>query len=127
VWDEYYDCIENPQERLVYIATVMRQIANWTPEERDKKMAQAQDIADYNKQHFFSQEFFNLVTNELKTNLTTAFAELEQTNTSGDFLHRRQVFTSDLELVELSKNSKKPETREQTFQLAQHYNQRHQS
>jgi hypothetical protein len=76
VWDEYYDCIKDPQERLVYIASTMRHIANWTPEQRADKMAQAQAIADYNKKHFFSQEFFNLIVNELKTNLQLAFDNL---------------------------------------------------
>jgi hypothetical protein len=35
-------------------------------------------IAEYNQQHFFSKDFFNLVVNELKTNLKSAFDELDQ-------------------------------------------------
>jgi len=77
VWDEYYDLIEHPRERLVYISAVMRQIANWTPEERADKMSKAQAIADYNRKHFFSEEFFNQVVNELKENMQNSFDEYQ--------------------------------------------------
>jgi hypothetical protein len=93
VWDEYYDCIKDPQERLVHIATTMRHIANWTPEQRADKMAQAQAISDYNKKHFFSQEFHTHITEELKNNLTSALTELENTNTSKRYIDRRKQFS----------------------------------
>lgn len=80
VWDERYDHCEDPEERLGRIADLMKQIANWSPEIRERKMAQAQAIADYNKQHFFSKEFFNLINEELKTNLYLAFDNLEKCN-----------------------------------------------
>jgi hypothetical protein len=80
VWDERYDECDDPEERLARIADLMLQIANWEPGLREQKLAEARAIAEYNRQHFFSQEFFNFVVNELKTNLTTAFKELEQCN-----------------------------------------------
>ena len=126
IWDERYDLIEDPEERLIRIADLMRQIANWTPQVRKQKMAKAQAIADYNKKHFFSDKFFNLVNNELETNLTNALVELENTNTSSGYLHRHNVFTPDPELAELTKNSKTLETRKQTLILAHQYNTRHQ-
>jgi hypothetical protein len=55
----------------------MKYIATWLPHQRERNMAQAQAIADYNRQHFFSQEFFNRVADELKTNLTSAFEQLD--------------------------------------------------
>jgi hypothetical protein len=69
IWNEEYDLIKCPEERLARIADLMQQIANWTPRERVDKMSQAQVIADYNQQHFFSQKFFNQVNHELKDNL----------------------------------------------------------
>ena len=39
-------------------------------------MAQAQEIAQHNHQRFFSQDFFNQMIDELKTNLISAFIEL---------------------------------------------------
>jgi hypothetical protein len=77
VWDESYDLVEDPAERLIQIAELMKYISTWLPHQRERNMSQAQAIADYNRQHFFSQEFFNRVTDELKTNLTSAFEQLD--------------------------------------------------
>jgi hypothetical protein len=63
IWDEQYDLIEDPEERLICIANLMKQIATWAPHKRAAYMAQAQKIADYNRRHFFSQEFSDLVIN----------------------------------------------------------------
>lgn len=79
VWDESYDAIKDPEQRLYAITDLMTQIDNWGPPVREKKLAEAQAIADYNRQHFFSQEFFNLVTGELTANLTTALVDVEFT------------------------------------------------
>jgi hypothetical protein len=86
VWDEQYDQETDPEYRLVKITNLMRQIANWTPEQRASKMAEAQVIADYNKQRFFSIEFFNRVQKELRDNLTKAFDKLAAENTSAEWL-----------------------------------------
>jgi hypothetical protein len=88
VWDESYDLIEDPQERLNAIADLMKQIANWMPWVRERKLAEAQAVADHNRQHFFSLDFFNKVTQELQDNLKVAVAELENTNASQRFLNR---------------------------------------
>ena len=76
VWDESYDLVEDPEERLIMIADLMKQIANWAPRVKERKMAQAQEIAQHNHQRFFSQDFFNQMIDELKTNLISAFIEL---------------------------------------------------
>jgi len=90
IWDERYDQIQDPQERLICIADLMQEIANWSPELRQKKLAQAQTVADYNRQHFFSQKFFDQVINELCNNLKSALEELENTNTSSVWIERRK-------------------------------------
>lgn len=82
VWDESYDLIENPKERLLAIVDLMRIISCWSPAERINKLIEAQSIADYNRKHVFSKEFFNQVVAELKTNLTiTANQEFDTTST----------------------------------------------
>jgi hypothetical protein len=91
VWDERYDECADPEERLIRIADLMRSIANWNPQKREQRMAQAQSIADYNKKHFFSDEFQNLVSNELKNNLTDGLKELVDTNTSQRWFARRKT------------------------------------
>lgn len=90
IWDERYDLVEDPEERLICIADLMKQITTWLPHQRESKMAEARAIADYNRQHFFSKEFFDLVTGELKTNLKDAFAELDQCNNYQPWIYRWQ-------------------------------------
>lgn len=86
VWDEQYDLETDPEYRLVKITNLMRQIANWSPEVRLAKLAEAKAVAEYNRQHFFSLEFFNLIRQELKNNLITAFDKLAKENTSAEWL-----------------------------------------
>lgn len=124
VWDESYDQILDPQQRLQAIVQVMNQIANWKPEIKQEKLAQAQTIADSNRRHFFSQEFSDHVINELKTNLTMAFAELERTNTASAFVHRFATFRSDPELQAMFNPNKTQETLDQMLNRAQQYNKR---
>jgi hypothetical protein len=72
LWNEQYDLVADPQERLIKIIEVMQQIANWNPETRVNKMIQAQAIADYNKKLFFSDEWQASIINEYKTNFSNA-------------------------------------------------------
>lgn len=88
IWDERYDECIDPEERLVRIADLMKQISNWGPWLREQKIAQARDIADYNRRHFFSQEFADLIIGELKTNLNAAFNELKQCNNYTAWVNR---------------------------------------
>ena len=72
VWDESYDLVEDPAERLIQIAELMNQIRHWLPHVRERKMAEAQAIADYNKKLFFSNEWQDSIIDEYKRNLTDA-------------------------------------------------------
>jgi hypothetical protein len=105
VWDESYDLVEDPAERLTQIAELMKYISNWSPKQRERNMAEAQAIADYNKQHFFSKEFFDLVTNELTENLKTAVAELKQCNNYKLWLDQWTRLMSYPEITEFLKNN----------------------
>ena len=86
VWDESYDLVEDPAERLIQIGELMKQISCWGPV-RERKLIEAQGIAEYNKQHFFSKEFLNQIINELKSNLGSAFNELSQCNNYVDWVN----------------------------------------
>jgi len=88
IWDESYDQCVDPEERLAKIVNLMQEIVNWNPDVRVSKMAQAQVIADYNRKYFFSEEFFDLVVNELKTNFKLAFDELAQCNNFRPWIDR---------------------------------------
>jgi hypothetical protein len=91
IWDESYDLVEDPAERLIQIAELMKYISNWLPHQRESKMTEARAIADYNRQLFFSQEFFDRVISELNNNLIAGLEELENTNTSRLLIEQRKI------------------------------------
>jgi hypothetical protein len=86
--DESYDLIEDPEKRLQAVVLTMKQITAWTKEEKQYKMRLLQEIAEYNKQHFFSVDFFNQILNELKENLTTAFTLFNSIKSSNQWVNR---------------------------------------
>jgi hypothetical protein len=90
VWDESYDNISDPYERLTNIVKTMKTISQWDPETRRKKLQAAQDIADYNKAYFFSESFFNLINSELVENLQQGLTKLISADTCKKFLEIRK-------------------------------------
>ena len=86
--DESYDLIEDPVTRLQAIILSMQQIANWTDDERHYKMSQLQQIAEFNRKHFFSSKFFNQVITELKENLSIALTKFKNTKSSNHWVSR---------------------------------------
>jgi hypothetical protein len=123
VWDERYDECADPEERLIKIADLMKQIANWHPWLREQKMAEARAIAEYNRQHFFSQEFFIRVVEELKTNLENSFTQLNLCNNYQPWITRWSDLLSHPEIVEFLKNNQGRPTLanvEAVMQIAQH-------
>lgn len=125
VWDESYDQIADPEERLMQIVNLMKHIANWSPETRADKMAQAQIIANYNKNLFFNEDFVNTIVNELKTNLTSAFDMLKQLNRCDGWMNRRNTYISIPGLIKYSDTLKSKEEKDFIFQQAQKYYLRH--
>jgi hypothetical protein len=100
VWNENYDSIVAPDDRLRAIVDLMRDIANWDPTTKDNKMQQAQAIANFNRQYFFSEEFFNLIKKELTDNLTTAFDNIKTNNTYQRWLDAWDQNLNDPKIVE---------------------------
>lgn len=111
IWDERYDLIEDPEERLYAIADLMKQITSWSLQQRENKMSRARAIADYNRQHFFSKTFFNRVITELKTNLKAAFKELDQCNNYQSWITRYQKLLTYPDIVELLNNNNQDPTK----------------
>ena len=66
----------------------MKQISNWTNRERNQKMTELQKIANYNKQYFFSNNFFNKILSELKTNISTALIDFDSSRTCNNWISR---------------------------------------
>jgi hypothetical protein len=81
VWDEGYDTITNPVQRIAAIADVMHKISNWTDEERKINFYAINLITEHNRQHFFSQKFSEHIMREFHGNIKLAHNELLSTNT----------------------------------------------
>jgi hypothetical protein len=67
-WDESYDAETDTVTRMEMIIKTMHEIQQLT----ESDWIEINRIAEYNKQHFFSQVFIQQVTNELQTNLNHA-------------------------------------------------------
>jgi len=78
----------------------MQDISNWDPITKVNKMQQADAIANFNRQHFFSEEFFNLIKKELTDNLTTTFDNIKTDNTYKRWLDAWDQNLNDPKLVE---------------------------
>jgi hypothetical protein len=81
LWSEQYDRELDPYARLIAIKNVMKEIASWDDKTREYKLSQAQAIANYNKELFFSEKFLNQVLAELEINLTDAVKNVVENNT----------------------------------------------
>jgi hypothetical protein len=111
IWDERYDECADPEERLARIADLMKQIANWGTWIREQKMAEARAIADYNRRHFFSKEFFSQVVDELKENLNVAFAEFSNHTDHSQWIRRwNELLTQPavVDFLETNQDTKAP-------------------
>ena len=71
--DETYDTIQNNDLRLEHIIEEMKRIQQLPDYEKFQLIKQCNSIAEFNKKHFFSTDFFNLIVKELQDNVTTAF------------------------------------------------------
>ena len=78
IWNETYDTIEDPYQRMQAILRTMREIIAWSDVQRRDNVRLMAQIADHNHKHFFSQDFFNQVIDELGTNMTMAFDQIKQ-------------------------------------------------
>jgi hypothetical protein len=81
VINEDYDLISDPVDRLGAVIETMKTITNWPTNKKQQKFLEMQQIAEFNKNYFFSKKFFNLIQEELKTNLKNSIIQLVESNT----------------------------------------------
>lgn len=77
-FDETYDTIEDPVLRLEHIVQLMQQLCELPWQQKQQLLAQMQPICDFNRQRFFSKDFYLQVVEEFKTNFTQAFESIVQ-------------------------------------------------
>jgi hypothetical protein len=87
----------DPVDRLCKITDIMKNISCMPLTEQEKMLEQAQAIADYNQQHFFSDKFQTQIRKELHDNLTVGLACVENLNTGQLFLDRRKKLLANAE------------------------------
>jgi hypothetical protein len=100
VWDETYDTISDPVQRLQAIVNLMCEINAWDPVLRQQKLAQAQAIADHNRAWFFDQAFSHMIENELETNLKTGLDELKSAGLNANYIAHWPVALSYPEVAD---------------------------
>jgi hypothetical protein len=71
--NEEYDLEQDHARRLHLISEEMHRINSMSLEQQHTLVAQCRQIAKYNKKHFFSKDFFEQITCELRDNVSTAF------------------------------------------------------
>ena len=74
--NESYDLESNSLNRLEKIILAMRQIQCLQGQELKIFLQGIEHVAEFNKKHFFSQEFLDLVECELKNNLQVAYKQV---------------------------------------------------
>jgi len=88
--DESYDLIQDPLERLAAIIAELKRIANLPTDKKHHLWKDLHDIAQYNKNLFFSKEWESSIIDELKSNLVAATNKANQ-HCTGKYW--RQIFT----------------------------------
>jgi hypothetical protein len=73
--NETYDTVQDNDLRLNHILEEMKRIQLLSDYEKSQLINQCNLIAEANKKHFFSTDFFNLIVKELQDNVTTAFEQ----------------------------------------------------
>jgi hypothetical protein len=68
----------------------MKTISEWGDTERRENMTLLNEIADYNRTHFFSDEFFNILTTELKTNLSININTIQRDDSCSIYIEYRK-------------------------------------
>jgi len=68
LWDESYDTILDSQQRLYKVINIINDINSMNKSQYNALITNANTIAEYNKNYFFSQQFKNSLINELHYN-----------------------------------------------------------
>lgn len=90
LWDESYDAELNSTLRFEKIIKLIEYINLLNKKDFNKLMGLAQEIINYNREHFYSEQFYNMLQNEFMENLNTALDKQEEsffTNPGGTLFY----------------------------------------
>jgi hypothetical protein len=75
-WNEEYDTIQDPLERMQAVVRLINQICSLSTKELERMLRDMNEVLEYNYQWFYSKKFIDLVWNEFSTNLEAAVVQL---------------------------------------------------
>ena len=78
--NEDYDIEPDIVKRMNLITCEMKRLSDLPIEQKNQILLALTEIANYNKNHFFSNNFFNLVQAELTNNLNSAISQVKKTH-----------------------------------------------
>jgi len=78
VWDEGYDSLADPVDRMNAVLANMKKIAALDPQQLKIMLDQCRDVVTHNHAWFFSRAFFDSVVQEFKDNFDNACEILQQ-------------------------------------------------
>ena len=119
IWDETYDTIEDPYQRMQAIIKLLREITTWSDVQRRDNIQRMQQVADHNHNHFFSKDFSDLVINELRINMAKAFDQITQDPGFDKWLDKWQHFLQFAQIqdfLDVNQDTEQP-TRQQYEQV----------
>lgn len=73
--NESYDTVQDHTRRLDYVVAEMKRIVELNDEDFNRLLVECRSIAQHNKKLFFSNEFLEKITSELKQNVDFAFKQ----------------------------------------------------
>ena len=75
-WDESYDSIENPIERIQTVVSILKKLSSLTNNQLKELLLEMEDTLEYNFNLFYSQNLLNKGWEELESNLQFAISQL---------------------------------------------------
>jgi hypothetical protein len=92
--DESYDCITDPVSRLQCIVKEMKRISNLSHDQKLQLWQSLYEIADRNKQLFFSDAWQQQIFDEFVSNFNQGVSIIEQNKTGKHWLNFRDAWTA---------------------------------
>ena len=92
--DESYDCITDPVSRLQCIVKEMKRISNLSHDQKLQLWQSLYEIADRNKQLFFSDAWQQQIFDEFVSNFNQGVSIIEQNKTGKHWLNFRDTWTA---------------------------------
>jgi hypothetical protein len=98
LWDESYDYEEDADIRFKKITDLISYLNNLNPTDYKKLIQQTNNIAKFNREHFYSDKFYKTLKNELHKNLKEALQLREEqfyTNPGGTLFYFDNLYLNE--------------------------------